>query len=559
MAINKKLIHFATKANFDTQLANSNIDNRSIIFINETGQIWTHGKFYNSALWGTNQTNYIPLTINNTTYNLSKDGHTHSYVPISGNVTMTGALNLKNGTWNNVGDDVAIGGINIAGQLGVKALNTTNPGIAFYNSSATAVGNLVSNAGTLQWNGNTIWHAGNFDPTTKANTSGTYSGLSVGYATNSDTVDSQHFSYSNTSDSPTYVWGTNASGTNFLAARANLSVNYATSSGKTTYLQNAGTGVTNVPGTGQLRYDYHINSGTAGLFPISNNANSIISFNKHDGSYDSQLGFSSDGNIYYRSFNGSAIDTTTAWKTVLHSGNIGSYALSASGGTITGSLYNAGNINLNNEVWIMGKSTGGSYYKLCGIDSANYNKFGNGSLTTVLQGNGMLFSTASTSNIVTIYDGTTTFNNAIQANYGITSSGFKKSGYDDTNVLLAGGGATARGNVLPMTYGTLSTVNSSYVSSNYLYAYQLGRIVIIQGYFVTGGSTSNGAAYFTIPSNIYPPANNTGWNGVAGDHKTGIKMYIPSDSNTVYLVWNDAGTNATYHVSWVYYTSTYNQ
>ena len=69
---------------------------------------------------------------------------------------MTGALNFKNGTWNNVGDDAAIGDINVAGQLGIKALNTANPGIAFYNNSAVAVGNLISNAGTLQWRGNTI-------------------------------------------------------------------------------------------------------------------------------------------------------------------------------------------------------------------------------------------------------------------------------------------------------------------------------------------------------------------------------------------------------------------
>ena len=49
MAINKKLIHFATKANFDTQLANSNIDDHSIVFIKDTGQIWTHGKYYNGT------------------------------------------------------------------------------------------------------------------------------------------------------------------------------------------------------------------------------------------------------------------------------------------------------------------------------------------------------------------------------------------------------------------------------------------------------------------------------------------------------------------------------
>lgn len=48
---------------------------------------------------------------------------------------------------------------------------------------------------------------------------------------NADTVDSQHFTYSNSSNSPTYLWGTNASGTNFLAHRASMSVNYANSAG----------------------------------------------------------------------------------------------------------------------------------------------------------------------------------------------------------------------------------------------------------------------------------------------------------------------------------------
>ena len=77
---------------------------------------------------------------------------------------------------NNVGDDAAIGDINVAGQLGIKALNTTNPGIAFYNNSAVAVGNLISNAGTLQWSGHTIWHSGNFNPV-KVNDANTWDTL----------------------------------------------------------------------------------------------------------------------------------------------------------------------------------------------------------------------------------------------------------------------------------------------------------------------------------------------------------------------------------------------
>jgi hypothetical protein len=54
------------------------------------------------------------------------------------------------------------------------------------------------------------------------------------YATsagNADTVDGQHFTYSNSSNSPTYLWGTNSGGSNFLAHRASISVNYASSAG----------------------------------------------------------------------------------------------------------------------------------------------------------------------------------------------------------------------------------------------------------------------------------------------------------------------------------------
>lgn len=57
---------------------------------------------------------------------------------------------------------------------------------------------------------------------------------SCAYATragNADTVDGQHFSYSNSSNSPTYLWATNSNGSSFLAARASISVNYANSAG----------------------------------------------------------------------------------------------------------------------------------------------------------------------------------------------------------------------------------------------------------------------------------------------------------------------------------------
>lgn len=82
------------------------------------------------------------------------------YVNVSGD-TMTGSLNFANNIWNNVGDDAAIGDHNVAGHIGIKALNSANPGISFYNNSTTNVGKLTVNGTTLRWNTSTIWHAGN--------------------------------------------------------------------------------------------------------------------------------------------------------------------------------------------------------------------------------------------------------------------------------------------------------------------------------------------------------------------------------------------------------------
>lgn len=68
----------------------------------------------------------------------SDSGHTHDdrYVKRSRD-TMLGALNFANGTWNLVGDDSYMGDCNISGHFGIKAANTTYPGIAFFNNAST--------------------------------------------------------------------------------------------------------------------------------------------------------------------------------------------------------------------------------------------------------------------------------------------------------------------------------------------------------------------------------------------------------------------------------------
>jgi hypothetical protein len=49
MAINKKLIHFKNKSKFNEELANNNINDTSICFIQDTQEIWTHGQLYHCA------------------------------------------------------------------------------------------------------------------------------------------------------------------------------------------------------------------------------------------------------------------------------------------------------------------------------------------------------------------------------------------------------------------------------------------------------------------------------------------------------------------------------
>nr|DAR48550.1 MAG TPA: hypothetical protein [Bacteriophage sp.] len=90
------------------------------------------------------------------------------YVKKSGD-TMSGALNFANGTWNRVGDDSYVGDCNVSGHFGVRAANTTYPGIAFFNNANAHLGSLTAYSGNIKYgayslqfldNGNTSVNAG---------------------------------------------------------------------------------------------------------------------------------------------------------------------------------------------------------------------------------------------------------------------------------------------------------------------------------------------------------------------------------------------------------------
>ena len=100
-----------------------------------------------------------------------------NYLPLSGG-TMTRSLNFANGTWNAVGDDVAIGDINISGTLGIIGYNgNTSIKLVQYDASTTSGNATPGVAWTCTGNGTS---------TISGTLSGTFSGNLSGTATAAD-------------------------------------------------------------------------------------------------------------------------------------------------------------------------------------------------------------------------------------------------------------------------------------------------------------------------------------------------------------------------------------
>jgi hypothetical protein len=177
-------------------------------------------------------------------------------------------------------------GTNSSTTPSVVAEIRASDGAAKFGGNVTAptfIGALSGNASTatkLQ-NARTIWGQ-SFNGT--GNISGAITGATTG-------------NFSGTVTAPTFSGA--------LAGNA-------TTSTTATYLTRAGTSITTAPATHGLRFDTQVSSSTTGIFPTSNNSNAVITLNRHSGNYDSQLGFSSNGDIYYRAFSNVALNTTQA-------------------------------------------------------------------------------------------------------------------------------------------------------------------------------------------------------------------------------------------------------
>ena len=144
----------ASLTNRVTTLENDKLDTRVYnAFVSEVNEVHDH-------LEDSKANKATTLSGYGITDAYTKTDSDNRFVNVSGD-TMQGALNFANAMWNNVGDDVAIGDYNGAGRLGIKGINSNIVGITFFNMAASNIGELVSDAGRLVWNNNTVWHAGN--------------------------------------------------------------------------------------------------------------------------------------------------------------------------------------------------------------------------------------------------------------------------------------------------------------------------------------------------------------------------------------------------------------
>lgn len=151
-------------------------------------------------------------------------------VPKTGG-TLTGALGLANNTWNPVGNDVAIGNHDVAGNLGVKGLNGT-PGISLYNQDGSHYADVIhsKNIGNQS-----VDHATTSDSASNAKiaSEANIADLALKLGRSGNRNYPMTFNWAGKGGQPTWLWGGENGEDMYVYNPSNFSVNYAASAGNT--------------------------------------------------------------------------------------------------------------------------------------------------------------------------------------------------------------------------------------------------------------------------------------------------------------------------------------
>lgn len=155
------LVSFKTRAVFDNFWEDSAIKESSLNFIQDTGQLYTHGIMFNSVLYGAENTNSIVLSVGGSTRTLSLSGHTHSnYHSNTANLDIA-TYKLVSGQSDLIqliDGDIKIGNTTnptyVYGQIKTSRDNSNYTVLDTGNFSIlpqTISGNILSNVATFQY------------------------------------------------------------------------------------------------------------------------------------------------------------------------------------------------------------------------------------------------------------------------------------------------------------------------------------------------------------------------------------------------------------------------
>ena len=232
----------------------------------------------------------------------------------AGNLVVTGGATFTNGLSGNLTGDV-VGNVtgNVTGSS-TKVLDSNN-------STATTFAYSKSGLTTASWIA--VWNNYELRAMSPANLKTT---IGLGNVDNTADANKSVATAAKFTSAQSVTLTGDTTGT--ASSQAGWSI--ATTTKLFTGTLESDTALTTHPGDGKIRFSYYVSNPT-GIFNRSDNSNAIITINRHPGNYDSQIGFSSDGNIYYRKFTGVALDNTTAWKTMLDSSNYTSYTVTKTG------------------------------------------------------------------------------------------------------------------------------------------------------------------------------------------------------------------------------------